>query len=935
MNRSLYNKEKVFFAVLAVLLSILLSSQAFAAVAPTVAKLLTVPTPGYPNMAAADPSGAIFVGDFYSKSVHTFNPDGTYRGSIALSGAPTAVAVSPSNQLYVGQAVADSGYIEVFSLDGISLSKINGFTSPVSISFLGNDAIFVVDGHQLLRLNSAQATVAKFGGVGTFVEPKSVAVSAQSGEVYVLDRGQLVTATGDQSSVFMRNTPVWRVQVFNAADIAAGPVRSFSNYGFGLDGKIGSASSLAVDANGRIYISDNAQNIVAVFDAATGAFLSTVSESTGTLNPIRLVYNSSNSRLYLTSGTGKYVSVFGIDSFASLTVSPAALSVPYQAAAGDVQKQITFTNTGSASLNWSATVNVPWLKLSQAGGQISGNSAQSLAVSTVASETAGFAPGSQYSAVIAVSYNGGASVIPVTVSMVGAPVITVSPAVINITKKIGEAAQSADVAVTIANDVTGSMAWKALANVSWLGVSNKTVKTTVANDIVATTTTAQVNVSADPANIVNRTAGSYIGKIDFSAAGAEGSPASVTVNLTVVSSGRVTVTTDNKDAKFTITGPTHVYYGSGTSYAIDSADPGDYSVTFDRINGFRSPASQTKTLGVGQEIAFDAKYTDLRRKMSIVASHGAGAYESSEVAVFAADGTLINKFTPFTFKYGANTAVGDVDGDGVADIVVGGGNKVPAVKGFQRDGTPISGLAFTAFSDKTGVVVATGDFDGDGKAEIVAGDALNATSVRIFSYDKAAGAVSDTGVYLDVYAGQTGGVNIAVADVNGDGLPELIASRRTGTGDQDIKVFRINTSGGAGSWTAEVLTSFVACTGAGKASAIAGSADATMNLCAADINGDGVSEIMAVCNSASGPEVRMYALSGELLGSLLSGSRKLDFVAGGDLNMDGAAELVLGDGQMNGMNSIKIYNSSGQPSGGFNPFANSMGVKVTVGNLGY
>jgi len=257
MNRSLYHKEKVFFAVLTVLLSILLSSQAFAAVAPTVTKLLTVPTPGYPNMAAADPTGAIFVGDFYSKSVHTFNPDGTYRGSITLSNAPTAVAVSPSNQLYVGQTVADTGYIEVFSLDGNSLSKINGFTSPVSISFLG-DAMFVVDGHQLLRLNAAQATVAKFGGVGTFVEPKSVAVSAQSGEVYVLDRGQLVTATGDQSMVFMRNTPVWRVQVFNAADITAGPVRSFSNYGFGLDGKVGSASSMAIDAGGRNYIPDNA-----------------------------------------------------------------------------------------------------------------------------------------------------------------------------------------------------------------------------------------------------------------------------------------------------------------------------------------------------------------------------------------------------------------------------------------------------------------------------------------------------------------------------------------------------------------------------------------------------------------------------------------------------------------------------------------------------
>jgi len=35
------------------------------------------------------------------------------------------------------------------------------------------------------------------------------------------------------------------------------------------------------------------------------------------------------------------------------------------------------------------------------------------------------------------------------------------------------------------------------------------------------------------------------------------------------------------------------------------------------------------------------------------------------------------------------------------------------------------------------------------------------------------------------------------------------------------------------------------------------------------------------------------------------------------------------------MNSVRIYNSDGQLSGGFLPFSDSWGVKVTVGNLGY
>jgi hypothetical protein len=140
-----------------------------------------------------------------------------------------------------------------------------------------------------------------------------------------------------------------------------------------------------------------------------------------------------------------------------------------------------------------------------------------------------------------------------------------------------------------------------------------------------------------------------------------------------------------------------------------------------------------------------------------------------------------------TFRGGARTAAGDVDGDGTADLVVsagfGGGPRVAVF-----DGSSLTGGAFTrklfgdflAFEEtfRNGVFVAVGDVDGDGVADILAGAGPGGgPRVSIFS-----GAGLSEGVRLifaDFLAGDAsnrGGARVAVKNLDGDKKADVVVT---------------------------------------------------------------------------------------------------------------------------------------------------------------
>jgi hypothetical protein len=156
-----------------------------------------------------------------------------------------------------------------------------------------------------------------------------------------------------------------------------------------------------------------------------------------------------------------------------------------------------------------------------------------------------------------------------------------------------------------------------------------------------------------------------------------------------------------------------------------------------------------------------------------------------DVRVFSGlNGTLIGEFLaygPF-FQGGVRVAVGDVNGDGTADIITGAGpGGGPHVQAFSGAGGPVL-MSFLAYNSTFtgGVYVATADVNGDGKADVITGPGVGAKpNVKVFRG-------SDGTVILSFLAYDSnflGGVRVAgVSDLNGDGHDDLLTGAGPGGG---------------------------------------------------------------------------------------------------------------------------------------------------------
>jgi hypothetical protein len=135
------------------------------------------------------------------------------------------------------------------------------------------------------------------------------------------------------------------------------------------------------------------------------------------------------------------------------------------------------------------------------------------------------------------------------------------------------------------------------------------------------------------------------------------------------------------------------------------------------------------------------------------------------------------------FRGGIRVAAGNVDGSDRASLVTGAGSGGgPHVRVLRWSGTRFVEMASFFVYDpgfRNGIFVAAGNLGGDGRAEILtAADAGGGPHLRVWT-----GSGADTGVSFFAYAPSfTGGVRVAVGDVNGAGFDEIITGAGPGGG---------------------------------------------------------------------------------------------------------------------------------------------------------
>jgi len=136
----------------------------------------------------------------------------------------------------------------------------------------------------------------------------------------------------------------------------------------------------------------------------------------------------------------------------------------------------------------------------------------------------------------------------------------------------------------------------------------------------------------------------------------------------------------------------------------------------------------------------------------IVTGAGPGAVFGPHVRAFNYDGSPgvdpvpgVSYFAYGTPKWGVNVCCGDIDGDGFDEIVTGAGPGAvygPHVRGWNVDDGPAAAMpavSYLAYSTiKFGVNICCGDVDGDGMDEIITGagpGAVFAAHVRGWNFD--------------------------------------------------------------------------------------------------------------------------------------------------------------------------------------------------------
>lgn len=222
------------------------------------------------------------------------------------------------------------------------------------------------------------------------------------------------------------------------------------------------------------------------------------------------------------------------------------------------------------------------------------------------------------------------------------------------------------------------------------------------------------------------------------------------------------------------------------------------------------------------------------------------AFDSAIGSFFAFEG----------FNGTVNVASGDVNRDGFDDVLVVANGPNGHVKAFSgRDGSLLA--SFFAYQGFMGnVTIAAADFNNDGAVEIVTAAAANG-HVKVFNADGTPFSTGFVNSFL-AYDGFGGDVFVAAGDLNGDGIADLITASGAGSLGH-VKAF----SGTNGSQIASFIATPVTF---GVAPPVQLTTIASVSV--ADVNADGRYEIVATPSAGVQARVTAFDLTGAVVGTV-------------------------------------------------------------------
>jgi hypothetical protein len=241
---------------------------------------------------------------------------------------------------------------------------------------------------------------------------------------------------------------------------------------------------------------------------------------------------------------------------------------------------------------------------------------------------------------------------------------------------------------------------------------------------------------------------------------------------------------------------------SGSGIAVD-ATGSIYVIGTTGSSDFPTTPGALQTTLKGSQNAFVTKLT-FAPPGRLFAIGGA----PGRLRVYQPDNTLLADFPPYGAAYTdpITVAVGDVNGDGIDDLVIGAAAGNPDVRVY--DGKAFATGTFDATNPNANMIaqwfayglnfnvganVAVGDIEHNGFADIVTGADVGNPDVRVYRGKDIANHVFDpAGASLIAQWFPYGlnfniGANVAVGDVTGDGFADVVTG--TTAGNPDVRVY--------------------------------------------------------------------------------------------------------------------------------------------------